>query len=161
MKINRRIVRTTGSGILILLIVSLLTSMVVGTFNERRNQLNKSQADQTVFYAEIEFTLFEGEGCGCFPLADVLIFAAGQDTDHNDSGYTDEEGYVVLELEIDSTYRVMIMDDDYNDVLFDFLVVDDQFFIFHLEEAVVSISQELTIPINIVGEIEPYTRSLE
>jgi len=158
MKINKRISRTIGSGILVFLIMCLLTSMVVGTFDERSNQINKSQINQTVFYAEIEFTLFEGEGCGCFPVTDTLIFAEGQDTDHNDSGYTDEEGYVLLELEIDSTYRVMIMHDEYNDVLFDFIVVDDQYFSFHLEETVVSISQDSTIPSYSVREAVPYTR---
>lgn len=161
MKANKRISRTIGSGILVFLVMSLLTSMVVGTFNERSNILNESQVNQTVFYAEIEFSLFEGEGCGCFPLPDTLIFAEGQDTDHNDSGYTDEEGFVLLELEIDSTYRVMIMHDDYNDVLFDFIVVDDQYFSFHLEETVVSISQDSTIPSYSVRETELYTRLLK
>ncbi len=158
MKANKRISRTIGSGILVFLVMSLLTSMVVGTINERSNVLNESRVNQTVFYADIEITLFEGEGCGCFPLPDTLIFAEGQDTDHNDSGYTDEEGYVLLELEIDSTYRVMIMHDDYNDVLFDFIVVDDQYFSFHLEETVVSISQDSTIPSYSVRETELYTR---
>lgn len=158
MKINRKISRIVGSGILVLLVMSLLTSMVVGTFNDKDGQINKSQISETVFFAEVEFTLFQGDGCGCFPLADTLVFAAGLDTDHNASAYTDEEGFVMLELEIDSSYRITIEHDDYNNVLFDFIVVDDQYFSFHMEETVESVLQDLAAPSYQVRELEPYTR---
>ena len=108
------------------------------------NEKNAYLVNKTDFFAEIELILYEGEGCGCAPLEGILIFALGHENDHNDSAYTDENGSCTLVLEIDERYRVMINEEDYENALFDFLVVGDQDFTFHLKEIEVSVSQDIS-----------------
>lgn len=92
------------------------------------------------FYAEISFYLYEGEGCECQPVRFAPIIAQGLDTDHNASGETDSYGFVLLELEFDATYRITIETEVFETIIFDFIVIDDQTFSFHLQEEEVSIS---------------------
>lgn len=89
----------------------------------------------TLFTAEITFTLYEGTGCGCSPVYNAQITAFGLDVEHNDSGFTNDDGACILELEINGNYRVQIQAENYQMILFDFLVVDDQTFVFHMQEA--------------------------
>ena len=98
----------------------------------------KSTLDPT-FYAEISFLLSEGDGCGCTPIRQVLIWTEGLTTDHNDSGLTDDDGICILELEFDQEYRVHIEIEGFHRVLFDFTVNDDQSFTFHMKQKNVSI----------------------
>lgn len=56
------------------------------------------------------------------------------DTDHNDSGFTDDNGLCILELEYDATYRVTLEIEAFQMVLFDFVVIDDQTFTFHMQK---------------------------
>jgi len=91
-------------------------------------------AYQSEFYAEISFYIYEGDGCGCQPVRNAPIFAQGLDTDHNDSGFTDDDGLCILELEYDATYRVTLEIEAFQMVLFDFVVIDDQTFTFHMQE---------------------------
>ncbi len=93
---------------------------------------------QTDFYANITFYVFEGEGCGCIPLRMVPLNATGRDTDHSTSGITDDNGKCILQLEYDKTYRVSIQQKDFESVLFDFVVIDDQVFSFHMKELEIS-----------------------
>ncbi|MBN1280586.1 MAG: hypothetical protein JXA00_02955 [Candidatus Thermoplasmatota archaeon] len=98
----------------------------------------------TEFYANITVYLFEGEGCGCVPLRFIPINATGRDTDHSTSGVTDDDGKCVLQLEYDRTYRVRVQDPNYESLLFDFVVLDDQLFAFHLKQTEES-SQGVTL----------------
>jgi hypothetical protein len=91
-------------------------------------------AYQSEFYAEISFYIYEGDGCACVPVRNAPIFAQGLDTDHNDSGFTDDDGLCILELEYDATYRVTLEMEAFQMVLFDFVVIDDQTFTFHMQE---------------------------
>jgi hypothetical protein len=84
------------------------------------------------FYANITFNVYEGEGCGCVPLRGVPINATGRDTDHSTSGLTDDNGQCVLQLEYDKTYRVSMVEENHESVLFDFVVIDNQEFWFHM-----------------------------
>ncbi|MBU1940915.1 MAG: hypothetical protein KKC68_04005, partial [Candidatus Thermoplasmatota archaeon] len=93
------------------------------------------QVSDPIAFAQITIFLSEGEGCGCTPIRYAPITAYGLTTDHNTSGITDEEGICVLELEFDQTYRVLIDIEGYHRVLFDFEVIDDQSFTFHMKVA--------------------------
>lgn len=95
---------------------------------------------QTDYYANITFYVFEGEGCGCVPLRAVPLNVTGRDTDHSTSGITDDNGKCILQLEYDKTYRVSIQQKDFESVLFDFVVIDDQVFSFHMKEREISSS---------------------
>lgn len=96
-------------------------------------------------YAQISFNIFEGSGCGCVPLIGTSVSAYGLDTDHSDSGITDENGLCILELEYDATYRVTIDDENFVKVTFDFLVIDDQTFTFRMQDKEDSISQSFPV----------------
>lgn len=92
------------------------------------------QTSQTDFYANITFYVYDGVGCGCVPIRELLLNATGRDTDHSTSGVTDNNGKCVLQLQYDKTYRISIQKKDYESVLFDFGVIDDQVFSFHMKE---------------------------
>jgi len=85
-------------------------------------------------YAEITIFVYEGEGCACEPLFEVDIWAYGMDIGHNDTNLTDEEGMCILRLEYNFNYRVTFEKEGFQTVKFDFLVLDDQTFVFHLQE---------------------------
>lgn len=95
--------------------------------------IRESHPAQMNAYANISFTIFEGDGCGCTPLQGVPINATGKDTEHSASGLTDEDGKCVLQLEYGKTYQVNIEEIDHESVLFDFDVVDHQMFQFHMK----------------------------
>jgi len=102
------------------------------------NALNTGQTAQvknasTDFYANISIHVYEGDGCGCVPLRGIPINATGRDTDHYTSGVTDENGLCILQLEFDRTYRVSIQAVNHESVLFDFVVIDNQAFSFHMK----------------------------
>ena len=101
--------------------------------NQTLQKKNSVENNPTTFYANITFHVYEGEGCGCVPLSGVPINASGRDTDHNASGVTDEDGQCILQLEFDKTYRVSVQEKDHESVLFDFVVIDDQSFAFHIK----------------------------
>ena len=98
--------------------------------NEQKNNLNNLN-QQSLFDAEIIFYVYEGEGCGCVPVNGASVIAGGEP---GESGVTDEEGKCVLTLIILEEYRVSIEAEDFHTVLFDFNVLDDQTFAFHMQE---------------------------
>lgn len=159
MKTNTRMSRIIGATILLSLVVMLFTTMAIGTFDKNMPRQGKL-INQSAFFAEIEFTLYEGEGCGCVPLEGVTIFAYGLDTDHNDTNITDENGFCILELEINSNYRVIIENEDWQTIMFDFLVVDDQTFTFHMQEAEKSVSQNFPLLYNLLQRTKLSTKLL-
>jgi len=87
------------------------------------------------FYAKISFSVFEGEGCACQPIPYTSVSAYGRDTDHFDTNITDSYGFCILELEYDATYRVTVEIEEFQKVIYDFKVLDDQPFSIHLQEA--------------------------
>lgn len=84
--------------------------------------------------AEITFKTFAGEGCGCLPLDGSNISVYGLTTDQIASNITDIDGVAKLFLQFDQQFRVTISHEDYQTVRFDFWVIDDQEFTFHLVE---------------------------
>ncbi|MFW6119836.1 MAG: hypothetical protein ACOC80_02910 [Petrotogales bacterium] len=162
MKTNTNISKIIGTSVIVLLVISLFTSMAIGGLDQKNTRPDKNHVNQPLFFAEIEFNLFEGEGCGCNPLEDILIFAYGLETAHNDSNYTDNDGFCTLQLEIDHNYRVIIEDnsEEYQTIIFDFLVVDDQTFTFHLQEREKSISQNIPLLYNLLQRIKMSTKLL-
>ncbi len=99
--------------------------------------------------AEITFKTFAGEGCGCLPLDGSNISVYGLTTDQVASNITDIDGVAKLFLQFDHQFRVTISHEDYVTVRFDFWVVDDQEFTFHLvedeEESSASSSSSLSV----------------
>ena len=86
------------------------------------------------FNSTISFKLWVGTGCGCDQVSDLIITALGLDIDDYDEGITDENGQCSLQLEINYHYRITIQAEGYVQIMFDFLVIDDQTFEFHLQE---------------------------
>jgi len=133
--------------LLIILIASIfvISSVAIGTAagiaklntqtNEMSNQqINENFAPASMFTAIINFQLYVGDGCGCHPVVGASISAWGLDIEDNDSAVTDDIGVCSLELEINYNYKVTIEAEEFHMIEFDFLVVDDQDFTFHLEE---------------------------
>ena len=83
-----------------------------------------------LFNAEITFTIVVDDGCGCNPIEGALIKAYGGSG--YEEGVTDENGTLILELEINAEYRVEITAENYRKILFDFNIIDDQYFIFQM-----------------------------
>ena len=82
--------------------------------------------------AEITFTILVDDGCGCNPIEGVFIGAYGGSG--YDEGVTDENGTLILNLEINAEYRVEITAEEYRPIIYDFNVIDDQYFIFLMKE---------------------------
>ena len=135
MKKIRPAVFTTA--IMLLAIFSLITAANAGysavQHEKQENQIN-STGNEGDFYEEISISTYEGDGCGCVPLPYVTVEAYGRDTDHFDTNITDINGFCILELEYDATYRVTIEVDDFQLIMYDFKVLDDQPFTFHMQE---------------------------
>lgn len=114
-----------------------ITKLNMQKTNEMSNQqiqIDENFAPASMFIAIINFQLYKGEGCACHPVNGASISALGLDIDDNDSAITDEDGFCSLELEINYNYRVTIEVEGYQTVMFDFHVVGDQDFTFHLQE---------------------------
>ena len=124
----------------ILMFFLLFGAIVAANTNVKEDVQTKNILDPqikpllSVGYANITIYLSEGEGCGCKPIREAPIRADGLTTDHNDSGMTDTDGMVVLELEYDQTYRVYIEVEGFQRNLFDLDIVDHQTFTFHLKQ---------------------------
>lgn len=121
--------------VVLLAVFSLIVAANAGyvSSNLKSQKTTQVMNTQTDFYANITFNVYEGEGCGCVPLRGVPLNATGRDTDHSTSGVTDDDGNCVLQLEYDKTYRVSIQAVDHESVLFDFVVLDNQAFSFHMK----------------------------
>jgi hypothetical protein len=121
--------------VVLLAVFSLIIAANAGyvSSNLKSQKTTQMMNTQTDFYANITFNVYEGEGCGCVPLRGVPLNATGRDTDHFTSGVTDDNGTCVLQLEYDKTYRMSIQAVDHESVLFDFVVLDNQAFSFHMK----------------------------
>jgi hypothetical protein len=121
--------------VVLVAVCSVIIAANAGYVSDPLNSQNiiQRQPAQMDSYANISFTIFEGDGCGCTPRLGVPINATGRDTEHSASGLTDEDGKCVLQLEYGKTYRVSIEEVDHESVLFDFDVMDNQMFQFHVK----------------------------
>jgi hypothetical protein len=117
--------------VVILIVISVFTIGIAAEAAILQKQKNE-YVQQSLYPAEITFRVYGGEGCGCIPLAGATISAYGGEG--YESGVTDENGICVLTLEIYGEYRVQIEAEDYTMILFDFDVVDNQMFSFHMQE---------------------------
>ena len=117
-------------------ILMILTTFVLGVAaesvfmkNQQRNQSDIIE-DMPLFFIEISFTILINDGCGCNPIEGVTVSAFGGAG--NDENVTDIDGKCVLLLEINSEYTVSITEENYIPVLFDFVIIDEQFFVFQM-----------------------------
>jgi hypothetical protein len=157
--------RRAKISILMTILVVLATfafAITVDAVNMRTQQANQisgqkhvinSYNPQSLFFAEITFNLYEGTGCGCVPVRNASITAWGLDVDHNASGITDDNGKCILQLEINYNYRVTIEAEGFQTVMFDFLILDDQTFVFHLGEKGGSSLEEVSLFYNQIEEM--------
>lgn len=93
----------------------------------------------------ISFTIYEGEGCACVPIQGVTVRGYALDDDDQVEAVTNEEGTVLLPMQYGLTYRMEISYDQFQTVLFDFNVIDEQHFSFHLQEEDDAISLSHTL----------------
>jgi len=121
--------------VVLLAVFSLIVAANAGYVSNNLKSQKTTQVmnTQTDFYANITFNVYEGDRCGCVPIRGVRLNATGRDTEHSTSGVTDDNGTCVLQLEYDKTYRVSIQAVDHESVLFDFVVLDNQWFSFHMK----------------------------
>jgi hypothetical protein len=157
--------RRSKISILMAILVVLATfvfAITVDAVNMRTQQANQIVGQkhiindynpQSLFFAEITFNLYEGTGCGCVPVRNASITAWGLDVDHNASGITDDDGKCILQLEINYNYRVTIEAEGLQTVMFDFLILDDQTFVFHLGEAGGSSLEEVLLFYNPIAKM--------
>ena len=127
-------------------VLIVLTTFAIGTAqslftkSEQINYINKSTLN-TNFEAQITIYVYEGEGCSCKPIPGAYINATGSEGPV--FNVTDDEGKCVLNLVIFSEYRVSIEAENFNKVMFNFDIIDDQTFKFHMGEANEISSQNL------------------
>jgi hypothetical protein len=118
----------------ILMFLAVITVGIAAKAVLMKNELDNTKKEigqQLLLEAEITFYIYEGEGCACKPIFGASIYAGGEP---GESGFTDEDGRCVLTLETFSEYRVYIEAEDFHKVIFDFDVIDDQQFSFHMQE---------------------------
>jgi hypothetical protein len=124
--------------VVILMVLSILTIGIAAeaTFLKKvevnHQKQTKNVGQPMLFDAEITFYVLTGEGCACTPIVGATISAVGGEG--SDSGVTDEDGMCVLTLVILGEYEVFIEAEDYHRIYFEFNVLDDQTFTFHLLE---------------------------
>jgi len=142
-------------------ILMALTTFAVGMtaetnlIKEEQKSIENGIAQQTMFDAEVTFTIQTSTGCGCDPIPGATINAYGGEG--SVSGVTDDQGTCVLTLVILGEYEVIIEADNYQDIDFEFNVLDDQSFIFHMFETDESSYQMQAISAN-QQSVEPYVR---
>ena len=122
--------------IILMAILSLVSTFAIGIAAEavfmknQDNNFNSRISQPSLFDAEITFTIVVDDGCGCNPIEGALIKAYGGSG--YDEGVTDENGTLILQLEINSEYRVEITAEGFRSILFDFNIIDDQYFVFQM-----------------------------
>jgi hypothetical protein len=131
---------------ILVVILMVLSTYVIGVAAESvliKNQVEKTNEninDNPFFFTEITFTIVINDGCGCNPIEGVTISAyGGAGFDEN---VTNIDGMCILVLEIDSVYTVTITSEDYIPIIFEFVVIGEQYFVFQMslkDESVSSI----------------------
>jgi hypothetical protein len=98
--------------------------------NQEKN-INNGNSQPSLFDADITFTVVVDDGCGCNPIEGVHVQAYGGAG--SDEGVTDANGTVILQLEINAEYQVFISSPEYRPIIFDFNIIDDQYFVFQMK----------------------------
>lgn len=140
--------------VVILMVLSTFTIGIAAeeVFMEKTNvKENNNNAQPALFDAEITFIILTGEGCACDPIEGITVIASGGEG--TDQGVTDENGTVVLTLVVLGEYEVFIIKEGYLDINFEFNVLDDQTFTFHLLKKDVSSPQTISIFQSIISRL--------
>ena len=116
-------------------VLMILTTYVIGVaadsvFINNQQNIRNDNVEDMPFFVEITFTILINDGCGCNPIEGVTVSAYGGAG--NDENVTNIDGVCVLLLEVNSEYTVSITQESYIPVLFDFVVLDEQFFNFQM-----------------------------
>ena len=121
--------------VIILIVISLFTIGINAEdifLDTGQEKIQNEIYQPTFFEAEITFYVLTGEGCGCTPIPDAIISAYSGEG--NTSGVTDEDGMCILTMVILGEYEIFIEVDGYHMINFEFNVLDDQTFTFHMFE---------------------------
>jgi len=140
--------------IIVLMVLSLLTIGIAAeaTFmKSKESNLTNDIAQPSLFDVDITFTIQTGEGCGCEPIPGVSIHAFGGEG--SVQGITDEDGICVLSLAVNGEYRVLIESEDYQTIDFEFVIIDEQSFLFHMYEKEESSVQTTSLFHNILSRL--------
>ena len=119
--------KTTVLVIFLMVLATYSIGIAAETANVKNQQNNIPQ--QSLFDAEITFYILTGGGCGCSPIPGVSIFGGSEPGEY---GVTDEDGMCVLTLEILGEYEIYIEAEKRLGIEFEFNVIDDQTFTFHM-----------------------------
>jgi hypothetical protein len=150
--------------------VLVAASMVLATFaigaaaqsiliKPEQKDITNPVIQNTNFDVEITFWVFEGEGCACQPIIGAYINATGSEgADYN---ITDEDGKCVLNLVVFGEYKVTIEAENYHTVAFNFDVVDQQTFKFHVGEVINNDSQNIPQVQQIIQTFSQFLRIRE
>jgi hypothetical protein len=116
-------------------VLMILTTYVLGVaaesvFLNNQQNIRNDYVEDMPFFVEITFTILINDGCGCNPIEGVTVSAFGGAG--NDENVTNIDGVCVLLLEVNSLYTVSITAEGYIPVLFDFVIIDEQFFTFQM-----------------------------
>ena len=140
----------------LVIFLMVLATFAIGIVAEAvivKNQQKNIQNDipqQSLFDAEITFYILTGDGCGCNPIPGVSIYAGSEPGEY---GETDEDGMCVLTLEILGEYEVYIEAEKHLEIEFEFNVIDDQTFTFHMFKKDDSSSRETSLLYRLVTNI--------
>jgi hypothetical protein len=121
--------------VLILIVISICTIGINAKdifLNNKQEKMQDEISQQALFDAEITFNVLTGEGCACTPIPGAKISAYSGEG--NTSNVTDEDGLCILTLVILGEYNIIIEADGYQMIDFEFNVLDDQTFTFHMFE---------------------------
>jgi len=138
--------------IVLIVILMVLVAFTVGIAAEATfmNEANvntqnhiKNDPQPMFFDVDITFYVQTGEGCGCTPIVGASVQAFGGEG--SDSGVTNEDGMCVLTLVVSGEYEVIIEADKYQEINFEFNVIDEQTFIFHMFEKQESSAHEVSL----------------
>ena len=140
---NEKINKTKVLAAILIVLAMLVIGMTVEADLMKNQQSNNSVGESThiekvtsqmqLFTAEITFYLAVDDGCGCKPVPDVTILAIGESSGAEE-GTTDEDGMVIIPMEINEPYWVTIDGDGYQEIKYEFEVIDDQTFTFLLDK---------------------------
>lgn len=139
-------IRLKSTFLVIILIVTSLFTIGINAedifVNNKQEKIQNELNQNAFFEAEITFYVLTGEGCGCTPIPGALISAYSGEG--NTSGVTDEDGLCILTMVILGEYEIFIEVDGYHMINFEFNVLDDQTFTFHMFEKKGSSQNEVT-----------------
>lgn len=148
-------IRLKSTFLVIILIVTSIFTIGINAedifVNNKQEKIQNGLNQQAMFDAEITFYILTGEGCACTPIPGATISAYSGEG--NTSGVTDEDGLCILTLVILGEYNIIIEADGYQMIDFEFNVLDNQIFTFHMFEKRESSRSDVSLQTGLLTKI--------